>query len=74
MKFEDRISVLNSSIPQGGFGRNLTSTECKKIRSYGYSCSEKWIVVRAFDSPSYGIVYKPSKNGGYDHTGIYVED
>lgn len=73
MKYSDRIPVLNSSIPFGGFGRHLTSSECKSIREYGYSCSERWIVVQAYDSAQYGIVYSPGKNGGYSHSGIYVE-
>jgi len=77
MKYVDRIPVLNSEIPVGGFGRALTSSECNKIRSHGYTCSQRWIVVRAYDSPQHGILYYPSKHSGnenrYDHAGIFVE-
>ena len=71
MKYSDRISVLNSEIPRGG--RDLTSSECKKIRAAGYSCGREWQVIRAYDSPYHGIIYKPCKTGGMDHAGIYVE-
>ena len=71
MKYEDRISILNSEIPLGG--RCLTSSECKKIRAHGYGCSVRWSVVRAYDSPHHGILYKPCFSGGRDHAGIYVE-
>ena len=36
--------ILNSPIPRGAFGRNLTSSECKSLRLLGVSCSERWIV------------------------------
>jgi len=73
MKYSDRIEVLNSEIPRGGFGRRLTSSECKNIRAEGHSCSETWIVTRAYDSPDHGILYYPCKSGGYNHADIYVE-
>ena len=73
MNYSDRISILNSEIPSGGFGRKLTSSELKKLRENGHSCSTGWIVTRAYDSPNHGIVYRPGKTGGYDHANIYVE-
>lgn len=72
MQYSDRIPVLNSAIPMGGFGRHLTSAECKNIREYGYSCSERWIVVQAHCSSNDGIVYRPCRERGYDHADIYV--
>jgi len=72
MKYSDRIAVLSSQISFGGFGRRLTSTECKKLRVAGHKCSESWIVVRAYDSPNHGIIYRPCKTGGYNHANIYV--
>lgn len=72
MKYSDRIAVLNSSIPFGGFGRHLTSSECKNLRAAGHKCSTSWIVVRAFDSANDGIVYYPCKTGGYNHAGVFV--
>ena len=67
---EDRINILTREIPMGG--RNLTSTEQKRIRAAGYPCG-RWFVVRAYASPNHGIVYKPCRTGGMDHAGIYVE-
>jgi hypothetical protein len=72
MKYSDRFAALNSEIPFGGFGRNLTSSECKTIRQNGYKCSQNWIVVRANDSPHNGILYYPCKTGGYNNASIYV--
>ena len=72
MTYSERIAILNSPIPFGGFGRKLTSTECKKLRANGHKCSETWIVTRAYDSPHNGIVYYPCKTGGYNHANIYV--
>jgi len=71
MKYSERIPVLNSLIPQGG--RNLTNSECTKIRAAGHSCSTRWSVERAYASSNHGIIYKPCKTGGRDHAGIYVE-
>ena len=66
--------ILIQSIPQGGFGRALTSTECTALRQAGHSCSQRYIVVRRVHNINYfGIVYKPGRTGGYDHTGLYVE-
>lgn len=65
--------VLNSPIPRGFYGRNLTSSECKVLRRLGVSCSESWIVVRYADSSTLGILYYPAKQGsGFDHAGVYV--
>jgi len=71
MKYSDRISALNMPIPTGG--RNLTSSECKKLRAAGHSCGRGWMVMRAYDSEDHGIIYKPCRTGGLDHAGIYVE-
>ena len=70
MRYSDRIGVLTKQIPTGG--RALTSTEQKRVRAAGYSCG-RWFVVRAFDSPDHGIVYRPGKTGGMDHADLYVE-
>jgi hypothetical protein len=72
MKYSERFEALNSEIPRGGFGRNLTSSECKTIREHGFSCSVRWIVVRAYDSPHNGILYYPCKTGGYNNADVYV--
>ncbi len=65
-------NILNSPIPKCGFGRNLTSSECKKLRYFKIKCSEKWIVTRIYDSETHGILYFPSKQSGYDCANIYV--
>lgn len=66
------LPVLNSTIPQGGFGRNLTEGECSRLRKLGHKISRRWIVVRAFDSSELGILYHPVKPSGFSHAGIYV--
>jgi hypothetical protein len=67
--------VLNSPIPQGFYGRNLTSTECKALRALGVRCSERYIVTRHAESAHYGIIYKPSHQGsGFDNTGVTVQE
>ena len=74
MKYSERVAVLNSEIPAGAWGRSLTSAECKRIRAQGYSCSERWIVSRAYDSPDNGILYYWYRPGGcWNHSGIYVK-
>lgn len=65
--------VLNSKIPFGAFGRNLTSSECKALRKHGVTCSEKYLVNRRYDSPSYGYLWSPNPRGGYDNTDIILE-
>lgn len=72
MKYSERFQALNSTIPFGGFGRHLTSSECKNIREHGHKCSTRWIVVRAYDSPDNGILYYPCKTGGYNNANVYV--
>ena len=64
--------ILRKRIPQGGFGRPLTSTERRELRALGMSCSNKCIVVQAHGDPYSGIVYNPCPTGGYSHAGIYV--
>ena len=71
MKYSDRISVLNSTIPMGG--RMLTSAEVKAIRAAGHRCSESWSVMPAFGSAHHGVCYRPCRTGGRDHAGVYVE-
>jgi hypothetical protein len=66
------LPILTRSIPAGGFGRSLTATECRRLRAQGYRLSRRWIVVRHADRDHLGIVYQPSRRGGYDHAGIYV--
>ena len=69
-----RAAVLRKPIPVGGFGRTLTSTECRDLRTLGWSCSTSWIVVRQVSNmPHLGIVYQPGHERGYSHAGIYVE-
>lgn len=66
-------TILSTCIPQGGFGRSLTSWECTKLRRHGVPCSPTYIVVRAvFDRPDCGLVYKPSPLGGFDSIGVRV--
>lgn len=60
--------ILRSPIPTGGFGRPLTSTEARDL-----GVSRKCIVLRYADSPSRGIVYRPSPGGGFDKTSRKVE-
>ena len=67
-------NILNSEIPIGGFGRSLTSAECKKLRDAGISCSERWAVVRRNDSPTTGILYYPAASGGLTNAGVIVDD
>lgn len=69
-----RAKILNSHIPQGGFGRPLTSTELASLRAVGWTVSRGWHVIRQVsDIPNLGIVYKPARGSGMDHAGIYVE-
>lgn len=70
MKF---LSILNSEIPAGGYGRTLTSAELSNLRKSGRPCSRGWIVLRYADSPTRGIVYRPARNGGYDNANILAE-
>lgn len=72
MRYSDRFEALCSEIPFGGFGRSLTEHECREIRRHGFSCSPKYIVVRAFDCPTIGIIYKPLKCGGYSNEEIFI--
>lgn len=67
------LPILRSPIIQGGFGRNLTSTEVRDLRSRGIRCSEGWVVVRyASDIPDVGRLYKPAPLGGYNDAKIRV--
>jgi hypothetical protein len=66
-------SVLKSRIPLGGFGRHLTRSECTALRQLGIRCSESWVVVRYHNAAFSGVVYRPARNGGYDHAGVYVK-
>jgi hypothetical protein len=69
-----RAPVLNSPIPTGGFGRALTSSECRRLRALGWSCSTRWIVVRqVHDLDRLGIVYAPAAGRSWSHACIYVE-
>jgi len=69
-----RAAILNSPISRGGFGRNLTSAECRALRALGWTVSERYVVVRQVsDIDRLGIVYYPARDGGYSHAGIYVE-
>mgnify|MGYP000265119617 CR=1 FL=1 len=55
----ERLDILNSSIPMGGKGRNLTSSELKTLRTYGYKCSTGWRVVRTGgDADWIGAAYR----------------
>ena len=66
-------AILRRPIPQGGFGRSLTETECRALRAKGVSCSRRWIVVRrVFDINSLGILYYPAPGGGYNNAGVWV--
>lgn len=70
----NRAAILTRPIPRGGFGRRLTSAECRALRTLGWTASERYIVVRQVgDIDHLGIVYYPVRDGGYSHAGIYVE-
>lgn len=72
-KTSNRAKILNSPIPMGGFGRTLTSAECRALRSLGWTVSERYIVTRQVsDIAELGIIYHPAPTGGYNHAGIYV--
>jgi hypothetical protein len=64
--------VRTQPIPKGFPGRNLTRTECARLRARGHRCSPRDIVMRHADSPSLGIVYRPAQGGGFTHAGIDV--
>lgn len=70
----NRADILNSPISRGGFGRHLTSAECRALRALGWTVSERYVVVRQVgDIDHLGIIYSPARGGGMNHTGIYVE-
>ena len=51
--------VLTKDIPLGG--RCLTSTECRRLRKLGVSCSPA-CMVKPDGSPDYGWLYAPGSN------------
>lgn len=68
----DTLKILRSRIPVGGYGRPLTRAEIGDIRRTGQTVSNAAIVQQ--DRADYrGVVYNPSKGGGYAHSGIIVE-
>ena len=61
------LPVLSRPIPSGGWGRPMTSTERRRLRSLvRWPVSERIRVLRACDSPSRGVLYVPARGGGYD--------
>ena len=69
-----RAAILKSPIPAGGCGRPLTTMECHALRQLGWHCAQTWIVIRQVRHLDYlGIVYRPHRDGGYDHINCYVE-
>lgn len=73
-KTYNRAAILNSPISRGGFGRNLTSAECRALRALGWTVSERYHVVRQVsDIDRLGIIYSPARGGGMNHAGIYVK-
>ncbi|WP_157771940.1 hypothetical protein [Ralstonia solanacearum] len=73
----NRAVILNSPIPTGHSGRNLTSTECRALRALGWSVSERYFVVQVNGNSAFGIVYYPASDyketGVCNNAGIYVE-
>jgi hypothetical protein len=67
------IKALSKMIPAGGHGRKLTNTECNRLRNDGISCSTKWSVIRAYDSPHFGFLYYPLSDGTLSNAGIAVQ-
>ena len=69
----ERLDILNSSIPMGGKGRNLTSSELKTLRTYGYKCSTGWKVIRTGgdDADWIGAAYRP-QDGGLSNAGVIL--
>jgi len=60
----DTIDILTTTIPAGGWGRPLTSTERRRLRAIvAGPVSERTIVLRRHDSPSLGTLYEPSGDG-----------
>ena len=71
----ERLNILNSSIPIGGKGRNLTSSELKTLRTHGYKCSMGWKVIRTGgdDADWIGAAYRPHRRlGVYAPVGVLL--
>lgn len=69
-----RAEILNSPIPQGRFGRPLTSSELAALRAAGWHVSRRHAVVRQVANIDHlGIVYASVPDGGLTHAGIYVD-
>jgi hypothetical protein len=65
-------AVLNSSIPTGGFGRPLTSSEIRALRREGrFSVSNRAIVVQA-GADYRGYLYEP-RDGGFSGGSVVLE-
>jgi len=69
----ERLNILNSPIPFGGKGRNLTSAELKTLRTHGYKCSTGWKVIRTGgdDADWIGAAYRP-QDGGLSNAGVVL--
>ena len=66
-------NVLTETIPQGGFGRNLTATEVKILRTNGIKATKNWVVIRkVFDIDGIGLLYSPARGGGYNNESVEV--
>ena len=58
------LDILTTSIPSGGWGRALTSTERRRLRELvPHPVSERTIVVRRGDQPTVGTLYEPISGG-----------
>jgi len=59
------LDILTTSIPFGGYGRPLTSTERRRLRKAAPGCpvSERMIVLRRHDQPTVGTLYEPTSDG-----------
>ncbi len=71
----ERLNILNSPIPFGGKGRNLTSSELKTLRTHGYKCSTGWKVIRTGgdDADWIGAAYRPHRRcGGFSSVGVVL--
>ncbi len=64
MTVSAQYPILSKPIPEGGFGRSLTSTEVRKLRACGVpKVSTRCVVVQA-GAPHIGTLYRPNTGGG----------
>ena len=68
-------NILKKNIPDTGYGRKLTSSECVALRKHKVSCSPAMRVLRYGNSPTTGRLYrKVSGSRSMTSTSIIVSD